>query len=352
MIQALGDVWMEDLFCRLEGAFNAGMSSVIVSIIESTGSAPRRAGAKMLVTCGGHVCGTVGGGTIEYEATRLAQSFLKDKMSGIHSFRLTQNQIEDLGMVCGGNVTLYFGYISGDDNAAALVAEDARKKIKSGEESWLITDMSTGNMAVYGKKSGFFGLDNPPAGMLDAMTSRPAKQSLNGREYFVEPLVPAGIVYVFGGGHVSQELVPAASRVGFRCVVLDDRPEFTSRELFPDALDCVPINFESIAKKIDVTKRDYIVIMTRGHRYDSAVQAYAMRTDARYIGVIGSRSKIAHVSAQMRGLGFTDEDLARVKTPIGLDIKAETPAEIAVSIVAELIMVRAVRNTQRKVGYE
>lgn len=334
---------MKDLFCNLKKALEAGESAVIASIIESSGSTPRKVGAKMLVTGAGRVCGTVGGGTVEYEACRLAQVFLKDERSGTRGFGLTPYQPEGPGMVCGGDVTIYFQYIDRSDGPAATLADNALEKIKNGEDSWLITDISSGHMALYGKISGFSGLNDPPAGMLGAMTNHPLKYALGGCEYLIEPLVEPGIVYIFGGGHVARELVPAAARVGFRCIVLDDRPEIAVQKLFPGAVGCVLVDFENVAERIDVNGNDYIVVMTHGHRYDTAVQAYAMRTGARYIGVMGSKSKIAYVSEKMRELGFTDEDLARVNTPIGLDIKAETPAEIAVSIVAELIAVRAAK---------
>jgi xanthine dehydrogenase accessory factor len=148
-------------------------------------------------------------------------------------------------------------------------------------------------------------------------------------------------VYVFGGGHVSQALVPLLAGIDFRCVVLEDRAQFAAPELFPDAHEIILAEVGETLKRIHLTPMDYAVVMTRGHRNDLAVQCELLRTDVGYIGVIGSRSKKEFVFGRMREAGFRDSDLARITTPIGLSIGAETPAEIAVSIAAQLIQVRA-----------
>ena len=197
-------------------------------------------------------------------------------------------------------------------------------------------------MGVYGGKSGVFGLSLPSA-LTGALGGKPCQLTDGGRTYYCEPLFRAGRVYVFGGGHVSQALVPALTAVDFRCVVLEDRPEFCRPELFPGVEETRLVDNARLADFVTVDERDYVVVMTRGHKDDQAVQAQMLRTPAHYIGVIGSRRKTAGVFARLREEGFTDADLARITTPIGLDIKAETPAEIAVSIAAQLIQVRAER---------
>ena len=157
-------------------------------------------------------------------------------------------------------------------------------------------------------------------------------------------MTKAGRVYVFGGGHVSRELVPLLSHLEFSCVVFDCLPKFADKELFPTADDVIAGDFDNISASVHITEKDYVVIMTRGHSYDLTVQAQALRRGPRYIGVIGSRAKIALVSKKLREQGFLQEELDIVHTPIGIDIKADTPAEIAVSIAAEMIMIRALHN--------
>ena len=144
---------------------------------------------------------------------------------------------------------------------------------------------------------------------------------------------------------LAQALVPVLAGVGFRCVAMDDRPEFARKDLFPDAEDVRLIDFTDIAASIAITPEDYICVMTRGHAFDGVVQAQAMMSPACYIGVIGSRRKIAGVTARLKEeYGFVDADFARVTSPIGLAIRAETPAEIAVSIAGQLIALRAERS--------
>lgn len=138
------------------------------------------------------------------------------------------------------------------------------------------------------------------------------------------------------------------SHVGFRCVAMDDRPEFASKDLFPTADEVKLIDFEHVDRYITVTDQDYVCIMTRGHAFDAVIQAQILRTPACYIGVIGSAHKKAGVYQKLKEeYGFADEDFARITSPIGLDIRAETPEEIAISIAGQLIELRARLNKTR-----
>jgi xanthine dehydrogenase accessory factor len=160
-------------------------------------------------------------------------------------------------------------------------------------------------------------------------------------ELFVEPVLSDSILYIFGGGHVSAQIIPLASRVGFKVEVIDDRPEFADPAKFPDAAKVHQFPFEGVLGEIPVDESSYLVIVTRGHIHDKTVLEQCLRTKAKYIGMIGSRRKKAMIYEKLLEEGFTKSDLDRVHAPIGLDIGAETPEEIAVSIVAELIQVRA-----------
>jgi xanthine dehydrogenase accessory factor len=164
-----------------------------------------------------------------------------------------------------------------------------------------------------------------------------------GKEFrlFVEPIVSASVLYIFGGGHVSSEVVPLCRRVGFKSIVIDDRAEFSDPVNFPDADKVFHYSYDGVINNLSVDKSTYIVIMTRSHACDQTVLNQALRTDARYIGMIGSRRKITTIFENLLKEGFTNEDFERVHSPIGLDIGAETPVEIALSIVAELVKVRA-----------
>jgi xanthine dehydrogenase accessory factor len=155
-------------------------------------------------------------------------------------------------------------------------------------------------------------------------------------EVFVEPLGNP-VLYVFGAGHIARSVVPLAAKVGFNTVVVDDREKFADRRFFPDATDVIVADFTIVFQRLTLTASSYVVIVTRGHRYDQLVLGEAIRTPAGYVGLIGSRAKIHRIFRALLQQGATRERLAEVKAPIGLDLGCRTPEEISVSIVAQLI---------------
>lgn len=337
---------MRKLFALLGETLEHGDDAVLVSIIASSGSTPRGTGACMLVTKEGRIYGTIGGGAVEYRSEIMAAEVLAEQRSRLKFFCLTKNEILDLGMICGGDVHVYFRYIPKGDAATLALVERIQELFARGEQSWLISDISPdadSSMSVYGKKSGAFG-PKLPDGLAESLNNHAGPFPFHGHTYYCETLVQAGKVYIFGGGHVAQALVPALAAVGFRCVVLEDREELCRPELFPGVDETRLIDNERILDFVDIEETDYVAVMTRGHSFDQKIQAQVLKTPARYIGVIGSRKKTEKVFSNLRELGFSNEDLSRITTPIGLDIGAETPAEIAVSVAAQLIAVRAGRS--------
>jgi len=164
-------------------------------------------------------------------------------------------------------------------------------------------------------------------------------------EIFIEPVLPAPLLYIFGAGHVSLALFPAARSAGFEVIVADDREAYASAERFPGARQILAAEFDRTLSQLNPTDSAFIVIATRGHRDDMRILRWAVNTPARYIGMIGSRRKAITVFRQLTAEGLPPELFERVHSPIGLDIGAITPEEIAVAIVAELIASR--RNVER-----
>ena len=273
---------MNRLFEALAAACARGEDTVLVTIEGKRGSAPRGPGTRMLVGRGGRIGGTVGGGIGEYEAEQMAMRLLAQRRDARETLRLYPNGDRDIGAVCGGEIDLSFAFLPCGDGTLAFAERELRAQKKN-----------------------------------------------------------AGIVYVFGGGHVAQALVPVLASADFACVVVEDRPEFADPALFSQAQDVRLIPVERLGEELDIREEDYICVMTRGHANDTECEAFALTTDARYIGVIGSRRKIAVVNERLLARGFAQADLDRVHTPIGLPIGAQTPAEIAISIAAEMIKVRA-----------
>ena len=275
---------MRKLVKKLEETITKGQPVVLCSISLSHGSCPRGEGAMMLVTEEGRIAGTIGGGAVEYNAQKKAAEVLRTGKSSTHEYILRNNDIQDIGMICGGDVEVDFFYMDPEAPETLAKLEELQEAVKR--------------------------LAN---------------------------------VYIFGGGHVAQALVPLLTSVDFNCIVIEDRKEFAEPSLFPGVDRTILCdNNEHIADYVEFTEDDYICIMTRGHKDDMIIEAQAVKTPAKYIGVIGSREKIAAVSAQLRERGCTEEEIARITSPIGIPVRgARTPEEISVCIAAELIEVRA-----------
>ncbi len=159
-------------------------------------------------------------------------------------------------------------------------------------------------------------------------------------EIFIEPILPIPLLYIFGGGHVSIPLAKMGKFLGFKIVVVDDRPKFANPQRFPEADEIICEPFDNVFLKTAIGKSSYIVIVTRGHKYDELVLELALRTPAKYIGMMGSRIKNQTIFSHLLAKGVPQEMLKSVHSPIGLEIGAQTPEEIAVSILAEIIEAR------------
>ena len=299
---------IKTLIRELKTALERGEDTVLATIVAASGSTPRGPGAHMLVGRLGRIAGTVGGGVTEHLAEERAGTLLEERRSALEWFALEK-----------GRVRICLQYLVADSEAVCAAAALAEECLRKGAPCDLRIDLD-------------------PASGHPLQICRGEEQSAEG--VYTEPLLRPGRVYIFGGGHVAQALVPVLASVEFRCVVLEDRPEFCRRALFPAAEEIrliTPAEWGSLS----IGPEDDICVMIRGRDYDTDCQAFALGTPAKYIGVIGSRERAAASRAALKERGFSEEDLRRIVTPIGLSIGAETPAELAVSIAAQLIQVRA-----------
>lgn len=317
---------------------------MIVCVLASSGSTPRGSGATMLVFEDGHTEGTIGGGAVEHAAELHARELLQNRLSDTVGYCLNKNDVADLGMICGGDVTVYFQYLHGQEQLPLFSClKDACGRNR---RSWLIRKIenrTVTSMGIYDREGLHFG-DGIDVDSLQKLI-RPGAVYLKGEpSYYAEPIAESGFVYVFGGGHVSKELVPMLAHVHFPVIVFEDREAFADPALFPGAHQVILGDFKNIEASVTLTEEDYVVIMTRGHQADFEVLAQCLKYPLSYIGCIGSRSKIAATRQRLIGLGYPENCYDRVHSPIGIDIKGETPEEIAVSITAELILHRASLN--------
>lgn len=321
---------MKQLTEKMIRAIEAGEKVVLCTIIASSGSSPRGAGTRMAVFQDGSTCGTVGGGKVEMIAAREAIEIFQTGKTAVRAFGLAPEQVNSIGMVCGGNVTIYYQLLT----AAELPKLYAmRTALSQNANSWLYLRIREGSVEA------FEILD------ADAAASDPelfcARAVLRKGEplVYAEPLMRAGRVYLFGGGHVGQALVPVLASVDFRVTVYDNRKELVNGNFFPQAEEVIYGNYKQIS--VTLTEDDYVVIMTPGHQGDFDVLKQVLRHKLRYVGCIGSRHKIARAQELLRQAGISEEVIASVHAPIGLPILAQTPAEIAISIAAEMIRCRA-----------
>jgi len=159
-------------------------------------------------------------------------------------------------------------------------------------------------------------------------------------EVYIEPVLPASTLYIFGAGHVALNLYKVARMAGFDVIVVDDREAYANRQRFPEAKDVYSEDFDRVLNQLSPNESSYLVITTRGHRDDMRVLRWAVETSARYIGMIGSQRKVIAIYKELEREGISREKLERVYAPMGIDIGAITPEEIAVSVAAELIAIR------------
>ena len=328
---------MRRIFSKLLYEMEEERSVMLVTVIADKGSAPRGAGAAMLVGERGRITGTIGGGAVEYQSERKAIELLHSKTGATHEFVLRPNDKEDIGMQCGGNVTVLFEYVDAGDMRWSLLAGAVCDRIEAGKHGWLILPLDGSVPSLYGEEGLLCGDGVSEAERAALCTTH----SVITETCYAEPLPLFNRVVIFGGGHIAQALTPMLAAVDFRGIVLDNRPDYAKLTLFKGAEDAMVCDYNNIADAVTLTAEDYVVVMTNGHSGDLAVEEQVLRSPHAYLGVVGSRSKITFVNKTLMERGIPEEALHTVHTPIGTPIKAVTPAEIAVSILGELILCRA-----------
>lgn len=282
---------MEKVYDDIIKALNHGEEFVVAVIRETNGSVPRKAGTTMILRKNGEFYGTVGGGAAERDAQADCQTAMKEKSSFTKTYG-SGGTLNSDNMICGGSLTIDFTYV---DEKNIEFRENFKEIIKN----------------------------------LQNATVR---------------------VWVAGAGHVAQALVPLLLQLSFECHVLDDRSDLLNEKYFPKGTIFHHIDFtkvEDLIKK-EVDEQDFICIMTKGHKDDYAVLMPALKTGAYYVGLMGSRSKIASLYKALRNEGFDEETIQRCHSPIGLNISAETPLEVAISVSGELIYQRSVMQGRNK----
>jgi len=343
--------WTVDTICPL---LEKGEHLAMATVISKSGSAPCLAGSKLILLDDDASFGTIGGGVLEAEALRQARKVLSTGISRHFTFDLTGRDAASMAMICGGRVEVFVEHLAADP-ATLQVFKELGRALAEGEKCFLVSDLGPADAGLptiercllnsKGQLTGTFAHGSDALATLVERAKRsiyPLLTDLAGRRFLVERCFSPSKVWLFGAGHVAQCVAELVQRVEFQVGVLDDRPEFANRERFPTADEVrVLASFDRCLEHLELDADSYAIIVTRGHTHDLTVLEQVLRTQAGYLGLLGSRKKIHEIRKALAASGFAQEDLERIHCPIGLDIDAETPGEIAFSIVAELIQARA-----------
>jgi xanthine dehydrogenase accessory factor len=333
---------------RIATGSSAAGAGALASVAKRHGSLPMSATAKMLVTASGARIGTVGGGCLEAEIIERAHDVLQSRVPALSSHSLNAELAGDYGLTCGGTAELFIEPVFGDERLAAVYAEAAALMAR-GERAVMATgiDWTNGVAKAIANPDHFIGADNDlmrsAIGEFDSMSELPNLE--NG--VLVEPISGEPRLVVFGAGHVGARLAEAAAFAGWRVTVADDRADFADASRLPFAERVVVCEFHDVISAVQLDPDTYVVIATRGHQHDVVLAGQLVPLPLRYLGMLGSRRKVALTAKVLREWGMTDDAIDRVHAPVGLSIGADTPEEIAVSVVAEMISVRRAGSRRR-----
>jgi len=359
---------MENLWDRAEQLLVDGKPFVLATIIRTRGSVPREVGAKMVVPREGQPFGTIGGGCGEGEVLRRAYPLFEQSLPPrVVEVDLTGDFDQDEIQVCGGlmDVALDLWQPQEHRELVHALAEATRER----RPAALVTTINPVGAVSAGAKS-CLSLTQEGAILTPSLPLEPAAVktfansvsaglpqlfSVSPQGEIVEDTVARGqdwprvfvdvqpglqTLLIVGAGHIAQPLCEIGHMMGFRTVVIDDRWAFANRERFPHAADIRVGSFVETLEKLDINDQTFVVVVTRGHVWDEASVRTVLKKKPGYIGMIGSKRRAKATLERLAEQGFSVEELSRVHTPMGLDIAAETPAEIAVAIAAEIVRVR------------
>jgi xanthine dehydrogenase accessory factor len=346
------------MFHEISQALLNGQELAVATIISDGGSTPRTSGSKMIVYRNSDISGTIGGGAVEGDVIQRALRLYATRGAEIVSYDLSRNaNLHRMDVICGGRMQVLIEHVSAHEQNIKLY-NAAQEEIKMSRSFFWIGKI-THNDGQLQVEHALRKAQNEFVGPLKAEPELKELVESNtriidgscllknkGHSYVIESIRPPDTIFLFGAGHVSKEIAALSYKVGFRIIVCDDRAEFAKADRFPDADEVLVCpGFVEVFKGFVANPGDFIVIVTRGHRFDKEVLAQALKTEAGYIGMIGSRKKKDAIYKELIDQGVPPGALEKVYCPIGLSIDAETPAEIAVSVVAQLIWHRADRKS-------
>ena len=322
---------------------------MLATIISTSGSTTASAFSKMSITEGGKTSlGTVGGGCLEGDVLQAAKRLYEANRAEILTFHLNEDEFVQ-GLICGGSLDVLIEPVDKDD--IPLFKDLARRRAE-GEDIVLATLLTVDGQIllrqIIDSESGILKPHTPVehnVSMIEELhkvfhRNQTRRVKVSNGELILEPIAGTPGLIIFGGGHVSRYVSKAAAMAGFRVTVVDDRKQYANPERFPEASQTLALDFAEAFDHLSVKASTYIVIVTRGHQYDEDILEQAVKTPAKYVGMIGSKRKVIKTYEHLLQRGVSSEALTRVQAPMGIEIGATTAEEIGVSIVAQLIAVR------------
>lgn len=349
---------MEFVYSELIKALENNKPCVLATAIRTQGSTPQKVGTKLLVREDGSTAGTIGGGCVEHDIQIEAMNLLLDKQSKafIREYEMNEEMAAEQGLVCGG--TMWFliepiwqpepdlsyarqileAYLGKPYLAVASLVKVA-SRISSGIGTKLVVHSD-------GSTAGSLGTE-----ALDSQVTNTAMNMMHEgihhfmlkdkeAEVFIEILGTPLTLIVFGAGHIGKSLSRMTRLLGFRFVIVDDREDYASKELFPEADEVLAMDFVESMKQLPLNPGTAVVVATRGHRHDYYVLKELIKYPVGYLGMVGSKRKQILIYEELFAGGVPLEPLLKIKSPVGINIGARTPEEIALSIMAEIIMWR------------
>jgi xanthine dehydrogenase accessory factor len=347
-----------DVYGKAVEFIDSGRCFAMAVILNTDGSTPQQTGVRALIEETGETWGTLGGGIVEAEAQRHAVEACRSKRAAVIDIELKHAYSRDAIAICGGRMRILMDPTASKDRESYARAVRARKRRERGVLVTTVREGGQTEAAVewFPEKAITRAVSFPvPSPLHDSLTGE-AVQTIEteGPEpgarmtVLVEPVIPNPMLLIAGGGHIGQALARMAVTLGFDVRVVDDRPEFTHPALFPEG---VTARCGDIAKEVAacrITSDVFIVLVTRGHKQDAEALEACIHKHAAYIGMIGSKRKVAMIRKNFIESSLaTEQELDRVFAPIGLDIGAVTVPEIAASIAAELVAVRRKGSAQK-----
>ena len=343
---------MEFNWKDLAAALENERGIALCTIIERRGSVPREVGARMLVRKDGSIIGTVGGGIGEYEVIQAAREAIEKGQSRLLDFSLAGEQGLDSAAICGGHFTVFIGYWSQTDDyslAVAVAATLRGSQAHSLVESQPQKESEKTERELFDPNGQKITTHNNsvslPKDLQNEFKNRPInvsvqRLSMANQEFLLSEISLPPRMIIFGGGHLALPLTEMANWCRFAVTVIDDRPEFSSPQRFPTADQVVTAPMEAVCDHYTSGPNTYLVLITREHKHDYTLLKQLLGTEYAYLGMIGSKRRTSQVKQRLIDEGFNRAEIKKLYSPIGLSIGAQTPAEIAISIMAEIIETR------------